>query len=166
MTSYMILHITDDYKVYKISKRIYEMNKSILKLANQNLLQVMLIYDTYNRKPHKLIKVEFNRITLNSDSFIVHDENLFEFENNTVDYMFSDANKLSLLDKIPLPRAPVIPSQYEKNSLYKFINEKYPIFYIPCTYLTEKYIKDKNNIYNENKKLVLTAYANKTKKNL
>ncbi|MFL0198508.1 hypothetical protein ACJDU8_23550 [Clostridium sp. WILCCON 0269] len=163
MTSYMVLHITDNYKAYKISKRIYEMNKSTLKLANQNLLQVMLIYDTYNRKPSKLIKVEFDRITVDSNSFIIYSESSFEFENNTVNYIFSDANELALLNKLPLPRAPVIPNQHEKVSLYEFIDKKYPFFHNPCVYLTEQYINIKNNIYSKNKKLVLATYANTAK---
>ncbi|TVX94122.1 hypothetical protein [Paenibacillus agilis] len=61
------LYINNKFKVYKVPNPINHKYKPIKELAEQEVLQLLLYYETYERKPSKLILMEFDRITLDSE---------------------------------------------------------------------------------------------------
>jgi hypothetical protein len=65
-----IVHILNENVVCKIPYTCIRSNRSIPQFANQNALEVVLMYETLNHKPAKLIEMHFNRIKLNSEARI------------------------------------------------------------------------------------------------
>lgn len=153
----MYFYISNKGQVYKIAKPIYSVYKAVPALANQDVLITMLYYKTLNRKPHELSIVSFHRAKLNNNGGYEFtqeeiDKELINFKN----YAFSTAESLSIGNNpIPIPVAPNnVPTSIEKDALYSYLKEKYPELWINCPYLVEQLIKDIEEHFNNQKKLV------------
>lgn len=156
----MVFHLSDNNEIYKIPKSYYGQCKSITKLANMNVLEVVLIYETLNRKPEKLIKIEFNRYQLNHEAYATDKYNSNALQ-NFLNYGLTSADDLCLRKEIPIPRAFIAPNEKEKQAIYDYLKTKYPVLWDDCSYLTELCIKKQNDIVDEYKELVKKAYTKK-----
>lgn len=157
MTGIMCLYITRNCNVCKIPvpNKVY---KPIPVLANEEVLFTLLYYETFNRKPLKLIMANFDRFQLNNNGGyeLTIDEikkRYYNFDN----YGFFDAEQLSKKDCIQIPQATIIPTDNEKKALYDYIQKKYPPLWNNFPESLERYIQ--NCIYNdlELRKLVKKA---------
>lgn len=156
----MVFHISNNNEIHKVPKSYYDESKTIIKLSNTTILEVMLIYDVLNRKPEKLVRIEFNRCQIDSFANIVNrnDSNALE---NFLNYSGCTADELSLREQIPIPRAYTFPTDKEKQVLYDFLKKKYPVLWNDCPYITEFLIKKQTDMFDQYKELVKKAYLKK-----
>lgn len=160
MVSYIVFHISNNNEIYKVPKSYYDESKTIIQLANTTILEIVLFYEVLNRKPQELINIEFNRCKINSMTNIV-DRNDSSAIKNFINYSLCTADELSLRQEIPIPRAHTVPTEKEKQVLYDFLKNKYPVLWNNCPYITESHIKKLNEILAEYKELVKQAYLKK-----
>ncbi|MFW2491693.1 hypothetical protein ACN077_24515 [Clostridium chromiireducens] len=171
MSGSMYLYVSDKSGAHKIPKPKHSnytdstTYKAVPSLANEDVLLVTLCYETVNRKPHGLDFVSFHRAKLDGKGcYILNQEEFNNSLNNFVNYAFATSEDLALRDTIPIPVAPKnIPTENEKNALYSYIKENYPLLWVNCPYLVEENIKSIENHHNELKKLVKEAYKKKLK---
>jgi len=67
MAGTRFLFISKEAQVYKVPIPKDFEYKAIPSLADQDVLEVILHYETRNRKPHKLICVSFQRLSLDNN---------------------------------------------------------------------------------------------------
>lgn len=161
MDGSIYLYITSNGEAYKIPKPNYSVFKAIPNLANREVLIATLSYKTLNRKPDILDLVSFHRAKLDSNGgYQITQEEMNYGLRNFINYAFSTAESLAESEEpIPLPIAPSnIPTSIEKNALYLYVKEKYPILWPNCSYLVEQNIKDIEENYLNLKNLVKEAY--------
>lgn len=171
MSGSIYLYVSNKSEVHKIPKPKHStytyrsIYKAVPSLSNEEVLLVILCYETLNRKPYELDLVSFKRIKLDENGvYEVNQEELDSSLTNFVNYAFTTADKLALRNTIPIPVAPNnIPSEIEKNTLYSYVKENYPLLWINCPYLVEENIKSIEKNYSELKKLVKEAYKKKFK---
>lgn len=141
MTGIKCLYITKDNQVYKIPIPKGTFYKPVSYLANQEVLFVLLYYETFNKVPMELISANFDRIQLNDTGGyeLTMDEmkkRCYNFEH----YGFNDAESLSQKEYIPIPQATVIPTLSEKEALYHYIKNNFPLLWSNFSETLENYI--------------------------
>jgi hypothetical protein len=156
----MVFHISNNNEILKVPKYYYDKSKTIIQLSNTTILEVILFYEVLNRKPEKLIAIEFNRCQIDSAANII-DRNDSSALKNFLNYNSCNADELSLREEIPIPRAHTIPTKKEKQVLYDFLENKFPLLWNECPYITESHIKKQNGLLDGYKKLVKKAYLKK-----
>ncbi|MGK0467700.1 MAG: hypothetical protein ACJAX4_003007 [Clostridium sp.] len=156
----MVFHISNDNEIYKVLKSYYNDEKTIVKLSNTTILEVVIFYEVLDRKLQKLINIEFNRCQIDSAANII-DRNDSSALKNFLNYNSCTADELSLHEKIPIPRAYTIPTEKEKQVLYDFLEKKYPLIWNGCSYITESHINKLNDLLDKYKALVKEAYLKK-----
>lgn len=153
MTGCRFLFITGGDKIIKISQPKNNRYKSVPQLANQDVLAVILYYENKDRKPDQLLTVEFNRFRLDSDGNyeVTEADRKREFHNFLA---FGMPSLLEEGDKpLPIPVAPIIPTDTEKKLLYSYINEKLPNLAADAPYVVERRIKAMKEKYEEFKSM-------------
>jgi hypothetical protein len=163
MTGIMCLYITNNSNVYKIPvpNKVY---KPVPALANKEVLFTLLFYETQNNKPSKLITANFDRFQLDdSGSYELTIDEIKKRYYNFDNYGFFDAESLSEKDCIQIPQATTLPTDIEKNVLYNYIKEKYPLLWNNFAEILELHIQ--NCIYKdlELRKLVKKASSLRNK---
>ncbi|EHI98145.1 hypothetical protein CDLVIII_1452 [Clostridium sp. DL-VIII] len=169
MSGIMYLYVSDKNGAHKIPKPkrlpyTYSTTyKAVPSLANEEVLLVILCYETVNRKPHELDLISFHRARLDENGCYIQDkEELNNSLINFVNYAFTTSDELALRDTIPIPVAPKnIPTENEKNALYSYVKENYPNLWTNCPYLVEQNVKSIEKHHNELKELVKEAYKKK-----
>ncbi|EES73360.1 MULTISPECIES: hypothetical protein [Paenibacillus] len=139
-------------KIIKISQPKNHKYKSVPQLANQNVLEVILFYKNKDRKPHQLLTVEFDRFRLDSNGNYEETEvdRKRAFHNFFAFGMPSLLEEVEVDDKpLPIPVAPIVPTDSEKRSLYSYINEKLPNLAAAAPYVVESKIKASREKYEE-----------------
>ncbi|MGE7986088.1 hypothetical protein [Lysinibacillus fusiformis] len=121
------LFISKEHKVFKVPNPKNGRFKEIKELSEQDVLKVMLYYRTKNRKPDKLVMVEFNRITLDSQGvYEVTDESKKRKLQNAFQFIYNTPQQLSdNRSPFELPLAPIVPSDMEKQVLYDYLNRNF-----------------------------------------
>jgi hypothetical protein len=148
MTGIKCLYITKDNQLYKIPTPKGHINKPVSYLANQEVLFVLLYYETFNKIPSKLISANFDRIQLNNiGGYELTMDEMKKRYYNFEHYSFNDAKSLSKKEYIPIPQATVIPTLSEKEILYQYIESKFPLLWCSFSELLENYIS--RCIYND-----------------
>ena len=141
MTGIKCLYITKDNHIYKIPIPNGNFYKPVSNLSNQEVLFTLLYYETIDRTPSKLISANFDRIQLNDAggyelTLAEIKKRYYNFDN----YGFSDAESLSQKECIPIPQATIIPSTCEKEALYCYIRNKFPMLWCNFSKTLESYI--------------------------
>lgn len=141
------LYISAENKIYKVPYPKNGRFKKIKDLSEQDVLKVIVYYRTKNRKPDKLVRIEFDRITLDSNG--VYEEtdvrkrrmlrNAFKFIYN-MPQQLSDNNS-----PIKLPLAHSVPSYIEKIALYEYLNQNFPNLGNDAPIIVENEIKSLEN---------------------
>jgi len=148
MTGIKCLYITKDNHVYKIPVPNGNFYKPVSHLSNQEVLFTLLYYETINRVPSKLIYVNFDRIQLNdAGGYELTIDEIKKRYYNFDHYGFSNAELLSQKECIPIPQATIIPATSEKEALYCYIKNKFPILWCDFSKILENYIE--HCIYND-----------------
>ncbi len=171
MSGSIYLYVSNKGKVHKIPKpkdsvhRYRAIYKAVPSLANENVLLVVLGYETLNRKPYELDIISFRRVILDDNG--VYKPNYDNWDSSLTNFLnfdFVSADNLADSDIIPMPVAPDnIPTEIEKKALYSYVKENYPLLWVNCSYIVEKNIKSIEQNYNELKNLVKEAYKKKFK---
>ena len=170
MSGSIYLYVSNKNGVHKIPKpehSIYTYTttfRTVPSLANEEVLLVTLCYETLNRKPYELDLVSFHRAKLDKNGgYELNQNKVNKSLTNFINYAFSTAGDLALRKAIPIPTAPDnIPTDIEKNELYSYVKENYPLLWVNCPYLVEQNIKGIEENHNELKNLVKEAYKKKS----
>jgi hypothetical protein len=137
------LFISEDCKVFRTYEPKNHVYKPIKELANQEVLEVILIYETKERKPYKLLQVWFDRLGLDSvGGYVVTDEARDRGLYNFIKYGFVTPEELAIREEpLTIPIAPITPSGNEKEALYKYLKEKIPALAKDAPLVVERCIK-------------------------
>ncbi|WP_155592052.1 hypothetical protein [Lysinibacillus cavernae] len=143
------LYISKENKVYKVPNPKNGKFKAIKELSEQDVLKVMLYYRTKNRKPAKLVMVEFDRITLDSQGmYEVTDERQRRMLQNAFQFLYNTPQQLAEnKSTFELPLAPTVPSTIEKKALYGYLNQNLPNLGNDAPAIVENAISSLNNIH-------------------
>lgn len=158
------LYISKENKIYKIPNPKDGRFKEIKELSEQDVLKVMLYYRTKNRKPDKLVMVEFDRITLDSQGvYEVTDERKKRMLPNAFQFIYNTPQQLTD-NKSPfeIPLAPSVPSNIEKKALYEYLNQHFPNLGKDAPTIVENAISSLKKIHQ--KKVDFIKEANKLRK--
>ena len=140
--------ISKDNKVYKISQPRNWIFKPMRELAGEEVLEVILYYDIKNRKPNKLLMVDFDRINLSEEgSRIQSDEDDRKVLHNFFEFGLTTIEELAKKEVLAIPVAPIIPSTLEKEALYTYLREKLEVLADEAPIIVEnriKYLKQKH----------------------
>src|SRR5699024_3901109 len=96
-------------------------------LSGETVLKVEMIYETENRKPSKIVNMNFNKITL--DKHGDYDVNSTSKSDNLqvkLEYIFSDFS-VDEIKALPIPIAPSIPTNEEILIIKTYLDNKYPL---------------------------------------
>ncbi|MBW7475692.1 hypothetical protein K0T92_13140 [Paenibacillus oenotherae] len=150
------LYINKELKVIKIPSPKNHIYKPIKEWAGQEVLKILLFYKTKDRKPSKLLMIEFDRITLDSNGgYQLTDELVHEAMYNFLEFGFSTTEELAQRDSPPaIPRAPILPKPEEKKALYNYLQNQNKTLFMDAPYILESRINALNQIYKENLDLV------------
>ncbi|MCD9023455.1 hypothetical protein [Cohnella silvisoli] len=155
----MWLFISKDLKVTKIPKPINQVYKPIPSLARQEVLEVIMYYETKSRKPSELMIVNFNRFRLDENGgYVITDferrrafHNFFEFGMTTPEEKAEEDQPLAL----PIP--PVIPTIKEKETLYSYLKQKYSVLANQTPMVVENMINFSKETHRKHIELVKKA---------
>lgn len=156
MTGCRYLFISNGDKIIKISQPKNHKYKSVPQLANQDVLEVILYYKNKDRKPHELLTIGFDRFRLDSNGNYEETEadRKRAFHNFFAFGMPSLLEEVEAEDKpLPIPVAPIVPTDNEKRLLYSYINEKLPNLAADAPYVVESKIKASREKYEEFKNM-------------
>jgi hypothetical protein len=162
--SFKVLYISEK-EVYPIpipKKFVY---KAIPELANKSVLGVNMIYEIQNRKPWRLINFSFDRILLDENGqYIFTAEESNKKSYNFIEFALVTPEELSRREEpLPIPQTIVIPDAKEKETLIKYIKQKYPLLWDNSPEVLEKSIRSYIAKHNKLKDLVKKASAIKKK---
>lgn len=158
------LYISKENKIYKVPNPKNGIFREIKELSEQDVLKVMLYYRTKNRKPDKLVMVEFDRITLDSNGvYEVIDEREKRMLQNAFQFIYNTPQQLAD-NKSPfeLPQEPSVPSNIEKIALYEYLNQNFPNLGNDAPAIVENAISSLKKIHQ--KKINLIEETNKLRK--
>jgi len=153
------LFISKEAQIYKVPIPKRFLYKAIPSLADQDVLGVILHYETRNRKPHKLIYVSFQRLSLdNNGQYKLTDDEMIKQTRNFREFAWHSPETLSEIDRpLPIPTAVAIPTQLEKDCLKEYLKEYMPQLVNSGSQVIESAIVSRNKINLENKRLILNA---------
>lgn len=150
------LFISKDYKVYRIPKPKKHVYKPIKDLSGQEVLEVILYYETRDRKPFKLLTVHFDRLSLNAEGrYMMSDEDRDRSFYNVFEFGIGTPEELAKRDKpLAIPIAPVTPSSAEKEALYTYLGEELPELAKDAPIIVEKLIGYSKESHQKNINLI------------
>lgn len=159
MSGSRFLFVSKDNKVLRTSQPKNQVYKPILELAGQEVLEVILYYETRDRKPNKLLTVWFDRLNLDSSGkYVVTDDARKRAFFNYLVYGFVTAEELAKSDRpLAIPMAPIIPSVKEKEALYAYLKDKSPPLFKDAPFVVEKCIQALKDDHQSNIDLIRRA---------
>jgi hypothetical protein len=145
--------------VFRISQPKNQVYKPIQELAGQEVLEVILYYDTIDRKPYKLLTVEFDRLRLDSEGrHVVSEEARRRGLYNFLEFGLVTPEELANRDRpLSIPVAPIIPTVREKEALYNYLRDKLPVLAKDAPLVVEIRLKSRDRIHQRNIDLVRQA---------
>jgi len=153
------LFITKDLQIFKVPVTRNLNYKAIPSLHNQNVLEVILHYETEHRKPSKLVLVSFQRLTLDSNGqYELSNDEICENSRNFIEFAFQTPESLIKTNQpLPIPTQVTLPTQLEKDCLKEYIKKHMPQLVRTGFYIIEREIESRKKINLEHKILVLNA---------
>lgn len=153
------LYISKGAKVYKVPHPKNLKFKAVKELAGQEVLQVMLYYETKDKEPYKLMLTQFDRIILDSEGIYEHnDEDRDRAMYNYLNFAFTTPDDLAKRDDpLTIPLAPVIPLKIEKEALYEYLTQKVPSLAEDAPLIVEGTIKSLQKSHEEKNNLIRDA---------
>lgn len=159
MSGIRYLFISSDNQIYKITVPKGNEYKPMPQLADQDVLEVILYYETVSRKPSKLLFVSFDRLHLdNKGRYILTRGEIDNGIRNYILFAFQTPETISKGDNpLPIPTAVCIPTKSEKECIKNYLKELMPQLHFSGLQMIEREIKSRIDINEKNKKLVLDA---------
>lgn len=159
MSGTRFVFISKGNQVFRIPEPKGSIYKAIPQLANEEVLEVILHYETRDRKPHKLLFVSFNRLCLDINGQNVLTEEEFNGRSrNFILFALQTPETLSKAEEpLPIPTALPIPTQAEKECLKNYLKEFMPQLYPKGLQEIEREIQSRIQINLNNKKFVKDA---------
>lgn len=143
------LYISKEDKVFKVPNPKNNKYKAVKELAGQNVLKVMMYYETKDRKPERLLIVEFDRIRLDAKgNYELSEVKMKNVMQNALHFMYATPQQLANSEgPIVLPIAPCIPSSKEKVALYAYLNSKIPSLGKDAPKIVENTVSSLQNVH-------------------
>ncbi|OEH53938.1 hypothetical protein AQ616_15810 [Oceanobacillus sp. E9] len=165
MPSVKCLYVYNN-NVYEIPRsRIKDGKKIEKKLTGKTVLEMEIIYSIEDRKPKKFLRILFNRVTFNSNGiYDFGSDSLTEQNRVQLEYAFRDItealshHKKSELSPLPIPKAPIIPSEEEIVTIKSYLNRKYPNLLNDSPYAIEYTIKKAKENHKEKIRVMKDSY--------
>ncbi|MCY7751759.1 hypothetical protein MOB25_00180 [Bacillus haynesii] len=166
MTGTRWIFISEDCKVFRVPQPKNLVYKPISELSDQEVLEVILFYETKDRKPSKLLTVQFNRLRLNSSGkYEMNDEDTRRSMHNFFEFGMATPEDIAKRDRpLALPIAPVVPLASEKEALYLYLKEKLPSLAEDAPIVVEKVIQFLKQTHQKHIKLIKQAKKLKEKR--
>jgi len=159
MSGIRYLFISKDNHVYKITTPKYNFYKAVPELSGQDILEVILYYDTIERKPSRLLSVSFDRLLLDENGlYILTQEEIEKGMRNYLLFAFQSPETIAKND-IPLtiPTTVCIPTKPEKDRLKNYLKKYLPQLYCEGSQVIEAEIANRIGLNNKNKSFILEA---------
>lgn len=138
------------------------------KLSGQTVLHVELLYETQNRKPYSIIRIHFSKITFDNNG--IHDMNgdllsedfqvESEYRNREI-YEALSKRQGQELNPLPIPKAPIIPTSEEIDTLKDYLYRKYPLLLQNSPYEIEETIQDVQERHKDKIRQMKKSYLTK-----
>jgi hypothetical protein len=146
------LYISEDAKVYALPNPKQNDFKPVPELANKNVLMISVGYETHNKRPYRLISIQFDRVSLDhSGKFILTDEIVQSKLRNFLEFGSETAESLSIREEpLPIPDAPILPNEKEIEALKEYLKINYPALFEYCDYMIAIEIERQDVIYHKN----------------
>lgn len=110
-------------------------------LAGRTVIMMEMIYETKNRRPYKIVRVAFDRVSFDENGiYDVRKDSASEVIGVKLEYMYSKFHKKN--EPLPIPIAPVIPSGEEVKIIKEYLKKKYPILYANSSNAIEEWIEE------------------------
>lgn len=153
------MYISSDFRVFKIPRPNDFYYKAIPELSGQEILLVGIIYETLKRKPVRLLAVNFSRFRLDSiGGYTITDEEVNKAMYNFFHFGYSTAEDLAQRDMpLPIPKAPVIPTDKEKEVLYNYFRSNLFALAHEVPRIVEREILSLKETHQEHLNLIKTA---------
>ncbi|MHB1167510.1 MAG: hypothetical protein ACYC3E_01200 [Carboxydocellales bacterium] len=138
------LYITSDGRVFNVAISKNSVFKPVPDLAGESILEVSIFYETKERKPWRIFRFDFERITLNSEGqFILTGNEVHRSMRNFNIFAFSTVEDISQRSgPLPIPNAPIIPNEIEKKALISYLKGKYSVLWENSWNVLEQHIRD------------------------
>ena len=129
-------------------------------LANQSVIMMNIIYETKNRRPNELFHVNFSKPTFVEDG--VYDygaESTSDRMAVMLEYVFVPLLSEEV-DALPIPPAPVIPTEKELEIFKTYLNEKYPNLLLNSPDMIERCVGQSKQRHQEKIELMKKSHKN------
>lgn len=125
--SFKYLSITDD-KLYEIPKtKISDGKMFKIELAGKTVLNVGLYYEVKDRKPFKVIRFDFNRVSFDKNGVYDYEKEFLSGEGRReMAYVSNFHDNGDEPFPLPIPKALASPTEIEINTIKEYLNRKYP----------------------------------------
>ncbi|SLL37277.1 Uncharacterised protein [Mycobacteroides abscessus subsp. abscessus] len=130
-------------------------------LSGETVLMMEMIYETENRKPFKIGKIHFDKVTFNQDGIYDIQATSTKYFQIKLEYAFSDIHNTIESKSLPIPIAPCIPTEEEIQAIKIYIDRKYPFLLINSPRVIENSISKSKEIHKEEIKKFKESHRNK-----
>lgn len=133
-------------------------------LAGQTVLMLQISHSTKNRKPYDIFKIDFLKVSFDKNGIydfraeMLSEEGFrdFAYVSNWLTEALGEKSK-----PLPIPKAPVLPSDHEVNLIKTHLNKKYPKLLENKPHAIEFAIAQEKELYNEKIEKLKRSYKNK-----
>jgi len=129
-------------------------------LSNQTGLMMEIAYYINERKPYKIARIVFGKISLN-DNGVYDFEKTHISEENSIKLEYSFASIYGEGKPLPIPIAPVIPTEKEIDIIKTHLNKKYPSLLQNSPHAITDSILRSKSIHEENIKKMKKSHKKK-----
>ena len=119
-------------------------------LSGETVLMMEMIYETENRKPFKIVNINFDKVTFDQNG--VYDVNSTSRSKSfqiKLEYIFSGLLNTDGVKALPIPIAPYLPNDEEIQVIKIYLERKYPLLLRNSPRAIEKSIYRMNEIHKE-----------------
>jgi hypothetical protein len=138
------------------------------KLSGQTVLSVELVYSIQNRKPYEIIRIVIDRITFdNTGIFDISAAMLTDEFGVVLEYAHRETDKaigsISRIESrpLPIPKAPIIPTNEELSKIKEYLNQKYPLLLKNSPYAIEHSIQNNRDSHKKKIQQMKKSYLNR-----
>lgn len=133
-------------KVLEIPKSKIKRGKMLKpELANQTVKMIELIYETIDRKPGRIIRMNIDEVSFDNEGiYDIDDDSVSEKTRVKLEYALTDFFPESPL---PIPLAPIILTESEIELLKAYFNKKYPLLLTNSPNVIEESIRKAKENY-------------------
>lgn len=143
-------YITSDGKIHKVSRAKFGIYEPKPNLCGQNVLHVVFVYETKNRKPWSIIEVVLDRKQLDENGayHLGCKESTYKLQMHYIRCMgMEDKESVKGYETPMIPPAPVRPTPIEKEAIINLLKSKFPELWKSDPLCLEKAIQNERERY-------------------